>query len=44
LLEGWVVEERVVAHRADGATWVVSDQAKGDRHVALVKAHPGNSG
>jgi SAM-dependent methyltransferase len=43
LLEGWVVEERIVAHRSDGATWVVSDGAAGDRQVALVTAHTGNS-
>jgi SAM-dependent methyltransferase len=42
LLEGWVVEERIVAHRSDGATWVVSDGAAGDRQVALVTARNGS--
>ena len=44
LLKGWVVEERVVAHRSDDATWVVSDGATGDRQVALVTARAGDSG
>src|SRR5207247_9505211 len=41
LLQGWVVEERVVAHRADSATWVLADGAAGDRPVALVTARHG---
>jgi hypothetical protein len=45
LLEGWVVEERAVARRSDGATWVVSRGAEGgDRQVALVTARAGNAG
>jgi SAM-dependent methyltransferase len=44
LLEGWAVEERIVANRSDGATWIVSGGSAGDRQVALVTARADNSG